>query len=88
MLETTCKPTNMEYGNKLRNSRTHMTAAALLDEARENLRRNATMERMKGEHQLQIYQYIQVYFRIPLVFMPQTHHMTSPGSLIQGQLIP
>ena len=45
------------------------------------------MERMKGEHRVQIHQYIQVYFRIPLVLMPQTHHMTSPESLIQGQLI-
>ena len=38
-------------------------------------------------YQVQIHQYIQVYIRIPLVLMPQTHHTTNPGSLIQGQLI-
>ena len=28
------KPTNMEYGNKQRNSQTHMAVAALLDESK------------------------------------------------------
>ena len=83
MLEITCKPTNMEYGNKQRNSQTHTTAATLLDESKRKSKEkcnNGKDERRTLGTNTSIYLGI-------LVLMPQTHHITSPRSLIWGQLI-
>ena len=77
----------MEYGNKQRNSQTDMTAATLLDESKrkseEECNNGKDEERTLGTNT----SIFSGNFHIPLVLMPHTHHMTSPGSLIQGQLI-